>query len=246
MRALTDNEKEIAKKLNEFYSKGNSIKLGELLRRIFPIDCIEQNQKEDDFYKKTVTVCYDSAHTNIEDIYEAINLFVLLIQKDYLVVKDFVPANIIGEKNYMPFLLSEGKHVVETRMFNYYKFDLWELLCSNYYVTASLTDFIKDFKTVEQRRHEEQLKEAKASVCWSRLACIISIATLFMTICCDCFQQKLPSTLDEEQFKTLREDIKNLRIVTPIQTEIKSPIKVEIQSPQKIELGDTIKIRNVK
>lgn len=246
MRALTDNEKKIAQKLNEFYSKGNSIRLGELLRKIFPIDCIEQNQTENEFYKKTVTICYDDAQANIEDIYEAINLFVLLIQKDYLVVKDFVPTKVLGEKNYMPYSLDEGKHVVETRLFNYYKFDLWELLCSNYYVTASLTDFIKDFKTIEQRRYEEQLREAKASVCWSRFAGIISVITLFMTICCDCCRKKQPSTLDAEQFETLREDIKGLQLVTPVPTEIISPVKVEIQSPQKIELGDTINIRNVK
>jgi hypothetical protein len=67
-----------------------------------------------------------------------------------------------------------------------------------------------------------------------------------MTICCDCCRKKQPSTLDAEQFETLREDIKGLQLVTPVPTEIISPVKVEIQSPQKIELGDTINIRNVK
>ena len=42
----------------------------------------------------------------------------------------------------------------------------------------------------EQRRFEEQLKEAKKSTCWSRVAAIVAIITVLFTICHTCCNQQ--------------------------------------------------------
>lgn len=53
--------------------------------------------------------------------------------------------------------------------------------------SAQLIDIRNNnFKTIEQRRFEKQLKEAKRSTCWSRVASIIAFITLIFTLCQTC------------------------------------------------------------
>ena len=74
---------------------------------------------------------------------------------------------------------------------NNYKIE--EYIKENYYSqiipTTTLLDIAEnEFKTVEQRRFEKQLEEAKDSTCWSRIAAILAFFTLAITFfqtCCD-------------------------------------------------------------
>ena len=68
-----------------------------------------------------------------------------------------------------------------------------EYIKENYYAqiipTTTLIDIANnDFKSIEQRRFEEQLEEAKDSTCWSRIAAILAFFTLAITFfqtCCN-------------------------------------------------------------
>lgn len=161
MRSITEEEQKVIKKLIEWQSNGQSIKLGEVLLKLYPIEYIKPSDKEGDFYRHALEISYDYNNTSSSKILEAINIIDLLIKKDYLIAKEFYADNIIGEKKTVCGLpkmnhISNKTRYVETTLMNYYSYDLWNMLNSYYYVTNSLIDFAKDFKTVEQRRFDEQ------------------------------------------------------------------------------------------
>ena len=151
MREFTKTEKEVVRKLIEWCSDNQSIRLGEVLLKLFPkIEYIKpSNKKEDEFYKHTIDISYNIKQGSLSDILEAINLFDLLVKQNYIVVKQLFTTECIGEENQN----IDNIHYVKTAIINYYQYDLWEFLCNHFYVTNALVDFAKDFKTIEQRRH---------------------------------------------------------------------------------------------
>ena len=155
MRKFTRLEENIIKELIKWSSNGQSIRLGEILLKLFPIEYIKQSpKKEDKFYKHTIEICYNEKKVQLSAILEAINLFDLLVKQNYIVAKEFFATKCIGEESeYMQIATSDVHYVIETVM-NYYNYDLWDFLCNHFYVTNALIDFSKDFKTPEQRRHK--------------------------------------------------------------------------------------------
>ena len=155
MRNFTDTEQKVVRKLIECCSDGQSIRLGEVLRELFPeIEYIKPSKKkEEEFYKHTIDICYNEKQCLLSDILEAVNLFDLLVKQKYIVVKQLFPIESIGEEHQGMYPTMDNVHYVETSIVNYYHYDLWEFLCNHFYVTNALVDFAKDFKTPEQRRH---------------------------------------------------------------------------------------------
>lgn len=79
------------------------------------------------------------------------------------------------------------------------------------YPLPLLIDFVENnYKTIEHRRFEEQLKEAKKSTCWSRVAAIGAIATLLLTLC----QTYCSDKNDSEQINSVVSAIKEHKTVT--------------------------------
>ena len=155
MRDFTDTEQRVVRKLIEWSTNGQSIRLGEVLRNLFPeIEYIKpSNKKEEEFYKHTIDICYNEKQCSLSNILEVVNLFDLLVKQNYIVVKQLFPIERIGEEHQGMYPIMENQHYVETPIVNYYQYDLWEFLCNHFYVTNALIDFAKDFKTPEQRRH---------------------------------------------------------------------------------------------
>ena len=94
-----------------------------------------------------------------------------------------------------------------------------EYIKENYYSqvipTTTLIDIAEHyFKTVEQRRFEKQLKEAKRSTCWSRFAAVIAvfafIASVVFGFCQSCSQQEI----DSEQINTIISTIKEEKSIS--------------------------------
>lgn len=66
-------------------------------------------------------------------------------------------------------------------------YDITKYGYSVIYPLPRLLDYVEyKFKTLEQRNFEEQLKEAKRSTCWSRVAAIVAIITVLFTLCQTC------------------------------------------------------------
>lgn len=81
--------------------------------------------------------------------------------------------------------------------------------------SAQLIDIRENgFKTIEQRRFEKQLKEAKRSTCWSRFAAVIAvfafIASVVFGFCQSCSQQEI----DSEQINTIISTIKEEKSIS--------------------------------
>ena len=226
MRSITDEEQKVIKKLIEWQSNGQSIKLGEVLLKLYPIEYIKPSDKEGDFYRHALEISYDYNNISSSKILEAINIIDLLIMKDYLIAKEFYADNIIGEKKTdcgLPKMnhISNKTRYVETTLMNYYSYDLWNMLNSYYYVTNSLIDFAKDFKTVEQRRFEEQLNEAKESLITSQkglkislCSFIVAILTLLGTIGFGIWQKCTQQEIDSEQINTIISAIKEQKSIS--------------------------------
>lgn len=204
MRSITDEEQKVIKKLIEWQSNGQSIKLGEVLLKLYPIEYIKPSDKKGDFYRHALEISYDYDNTSSSKILEAINIIDLLIKKDYLIAKEFYADNIIGEKKTdcgLPKMnhISNKTRYVETTLMNYYSYDLWNMLNSYYYVTNSLIDFAKDFKTVEQRRHS---CTTRISVVAIFVSILIGIASPFIS---KCISEKSDKERLEQVISTIKE-----------------------------------------
>lgn len=240
MRSITTEEQKVIRKLIEWQSDGQSIRLGEVLLKLYPIEYIKPSEKKDEFYKNALEISFDYNNTSLSKILEAINIIDLLIKNDYLVAKEFFANDNIGKEKAdcdLPEMehSSSEEHYVHTSLMNYYNYNLWNLLNCYYYVTNSLIDFAKDFKTVEQRRFEEQLEvandtlvetkntlaETKKSLETSQEALKVSyrsfwiaLATLLGTILFGLYQSCSQQEIDSEQINTIISSIKEQKSIT--------------------------------
>lgn len=249
MRDITPEEQRIIKELIIWQSNGQSIKIGELLLKLYPIEYIEPSNKAEEFYKNTLDISYDNKNTSLSKILEAVNIIDLLIKKDYLVAKEFFTNNIIGEKNIDCSLLdmehsSSKKHYVHTTLMNYYSYDLWNILNSYYYVTNSLVDFAKDFKTPEQRRHNCTTKISVAAII---VSVIIGIASPYISKCIseksdkEGLEQVISAIKEQkyisiERFPNIIPDTLNIRVTdAPDKQPINLNVTVKENLPTKVQ-----------
>lgn len=182
MRDFTDTEQRAVRKLIEWSTNGQSIRLGEVLCNLFPeIEYIKPSKnKKEEFYKHTIDICYNEKQCSLSDILEVVNLFDLLVKQNYIVVKQLFPIERIGEEHQGMYPIIENQHYVETPIVNYYQYDLWEFLCNHFYVTNALVDFAKDFKTPEQRRHNCTTNISVAAII---VSVIIGITSPYISKC---------------------------------------------------------------
>ena len=209
MRSITEEEQKVIKKLIEWQSNGQSIKLGEVLLKLYPIEYIKPSDKEGDFYRHALEISYDYNNTSSSKILEAINIIDLLIKKDYLIAKEFYADNIIGEKKTdcgLPKMnhISNKTRYVETTLMNYYSYDLWNMLNSFYYVTNSLIDFAKDFKTPEQRRHN----------CTTNISIVAIIASVIIGIASPFISKWISEKSDKESLGQVISAIKEQKSIS--------------------------------
>lgn len=182
MRDFTDTEQRAVRKLIEWSTNGQSIRLGEVLRNLFPeIEYIKPSKnKKEEFYKHTIDICYNEKQCSLSNILEVVNLFDLLVKQNYIVVKQLFPIERISEEHQGMYPIMENQHYVETPIVNYYQYDLWEFLCNHFYVTNALVDFAKDFKTPEQRRHNCTTNISVAAII---VSVIIGITSPYISKC---------------------------------------------------------------
>ena len=219
MREFTDTEQKLVKALINNVSRKSGLRIGEVLLQVYPIEYIEKNKVDDPFYKETIKICHKVEEGLESKLYEAFSLIIMLIEHRYIVSKEFIDKEIIGKKNPLCYPL-DNRHEERT-YFNYYDVELWKLLNSHFSVTNSLVDFAKDFKTIEQRRFEAQLNEAKESLITSQkglkisqLSFIVAVLTLFGTIGFGIWQKCTQQEIDSEQISTIISAIKEQKSIS--------------------------------
>ena len=221
MRKFTDTEEKLVNALIKNASKDTGRRIGDVLMQVYPIEYIEKNTINEPFYKETIKICHKEEKDIESKLYEAFSLIIMLIEKRYIVAKVFSKKKNIGEV--YPYCRPIDDYYVERTYFNYHNIDLWELLNSHYSVTNSLIDFAKDFKTIEQRRSDEQICTAWMGII---VAICIGISTPFITQCIseDDEQEKLEhivnaikeqKTVTIDSVKALSADTFNVNIIQP-------------------------------
>lgn len=186
MRRFNDNEIIVIDTLISNNNYASPITIGEILMQIYDISCIEPNHREDDFYKNTITLICCAKEEPF--IYEAISLIVYLTENRYLITKELLQNEILGERWTMVPLCDPRANQNEIRLFNFYNFDLWHLLNSQYVVLNSLIDLKQhDYQSIDERRFNKTIKWTKISILVAIIIGIVSALLALLSILINLF-----------------------------------------------------------
>ena len=181
MRELTQKEKNLCKALiDKDRKEQHYLRVGDVLLDLYGFECIEKDvlgEKYQDYPFNIRISCLSDKRKSIEeDLNEAIALLILFKEKGMLSFIYSKSNECFGDNTPKSYYLGEPEHS-EAAMLNYFSLDAWQLLDSYYYVSNSFIDYVSNgFKTIEQRRHEEEMSSK------TRLRSSLSTVNLSMTI----------------------------------------------------------------
>lgn len=240
MRELTDKEKTLTNTLVKRYQPNSDLVIGDILLDLYNITYIAKHTSSpsDSFYKDAIIVgyYYDPNINFDSDFYEALLLIDYLVRNEYLILKPMLYKEEIGVRNTMASIFDPktGNYGIKSiSIFDVFNFKTWPLLNSTFIVTNVLKDYAKDFKTIEQRRFEKQLKDTKKALKISQRGLAISIAALFISITSSFISiwiSKQDTNVNPKQINDIEKAIRNS--------------KTDLSQPIEITLKDTIKIIN--
>ena len=191
MRELTPKEKELCKALiDKDRKEQHQLRIGDVLLDLYDFECIEKDvlgEKYQDYPFNIRISCLSDKRKGIEeDLNEAIALLIMLKEKGMLSYIYSKSDECFGDNTPKSYYLGEPEHS-EAAMLNYFSVDAWQLLDSYYYVSNSFIDYVSNgCKTIEQRRHEEEMSSMKCTNRISIAAAIIALLTLLFSTLCSC------------------------------------------------------------
>ncbi len=197
MRNLTQKEKNLCKALIDKNRKEqHQLRIGDVLLDLYDLECIEKDilgEKYQNYPFKIRISCVSEKRKSIEeDLNEAISLLLMLKEKGMISFIDSKSDECFGDNTPKMYGVHEPEHNAAA-MLNYFSVDAWQLLDSYYYVSNSFVDYVSnDCKSIEQRRHEEEMTSMKCTNRISITTAIIALLTLFFSIHCSC--SKSPKT----------------------------------------------------
>lgn len=191
MRELTPKEKKLCKALiDKDRKEQHQLRIGDVLLDLYDFECIEKDvlgEKYQDYPFNIRISCLSDKRKGIEeDLNEAIALLIMLKEKGMLSYIYSKSDDCFGDNTPKSYYLGEPEHS-EAAMLNYFSVDAWQLLDSYYYVSNSFIDYVSNgCKTIEQRRHEEEMSSMKCTNRISIATAIIALLTLLFSILCSC------------------------------------------------------------
>lgn len=193
MRELTDKEKNLCRALIEKdKQEHHQVRLGDVLSELYDFECIEKESLGEvykDYPFKIILSCLsEKRDVIVEDLNEAIALLLMLKEKGMISFIDSKSDECFGDNTPKMYGLKEPEHSAAA-MVDYFDTNTWQLLNSYYYISNSFKDYCRDFKTVEQRRHEKALL-----VMWATF--FVAFLTLIATIC-SCDRTRTYSTIED-------------------------------------------------
>lgn len=193
MRELTDKEKKLCRALIEKdEQEHHQIRLGDVLSELYDFECIEKESLGEEYkdypFKIILSCLSEKREVIVEDLNEAIALLLMLKEKGMISFIDSKSDECFGDNTPKMYGLNEPEHSAAA-MIDYFDANTWQLLNSYYYISNSFKDYCRDFKTVEQRRHEKAL-----FVTWATF--IVAFLTLIATIC-SCDWTRTYSTIED-------------------------------------------------
>ena len=182
MRKLTEKEKNLCKAL-------------------IAKDKQEQHQVRLEDYKdypfKIILSCLSEKRSEIvEDLNEAIALLMMLKEKGMISFIDSKSDECFGDNTPKMYGLNEPEHSAAA-MVDYFNTNTWQLLNSYYYISNSFKDYCNDFKTIEQRRHEKEIRVMKCTNIIAIITAAIALLTLLFSLV-SCIHQDAPNYITQE------------------------------------------------
>lgn len=190
MRELTQKEKNLCKALIDKDREGqHQLRIGDVLTKLYDFECIEKEslgEKYQDYPFKIILSCFSERREEIiNDLNEVIALLLMLKEKGMISFIDSKSDECFGNNTPKMYGLHESEHSAAA-MIDYFDVNTWQLLNSYYYLSNSFKDYCRDYKTIEQRRHEEEMSSMKCTNRISIVTAIIALLTLFFSILCSC------------------------------------------------------------
>ena len=159
------------------------ILIGEVLRRLFDIECISKELLGDhEEYPYTIRLDIPQGKFNeiVNDLNEAIALICVFEEKGMIYLHPNSINDPIGQSATL-MRLTEDTKIENRAMFDTACFNSWKLLNSYYYLTNGFDDYVENgYKTVETRRHHQVLGVSFANIL---LAICIAVVSSFLSFC---------------------------------------------------------------
>jgi hypothetical protein len=193
MRELTEKEKKLCRALVEKdEQEHHQFRVGDVLHNLLSFECIEKDKLGEKYpdspFKIRLTCINSQRQDTVDDLNEAISLLLMLKDKGMISFVDSKSDECFGDNTPKKYGLQETEHSDAAEK-DYFDINTWQLLNSYYYISNSFKDYCRDFKTVEQRRHEKALL-----VMWATF--IVAFLTLIATIC-SCDRTRTYSTIED-------------------------------------------------
>ena len=175
----------------------HQIRIGDVLLKLYDIECIEKEsigEKYQEYPFKIKISCLSEKRDGIvNDLNEAISLLLMLKEKGMVSFIDSKSDKCFGD-NTPKMYLNDPEHSVAP-MIDCFDVNTWQLLNSYYYLSNSFKDYCQDFKTIEQRRHEREIKGIQCTNIIAFITMLIAFVTLVFTVC-SCSQSHEKKTTD--------------------------------------------------
>lgn len=207
MRELTKKEKKLCiALLDKDKQEQHQLRVGDVLYGLYGFECIEKDslgaKYPDSPFKIRLTCLSAKRQEIVDDLNEAISLLLMLKNKDMISFVDSKSDKCFGDNTPKMYGLHEPEHS-DAAVIDLFDVNTWQLLNSYYYVSNSFKDYCKDYKTIEQRRHEKEVKLMKCTNKIALVTALLAFITLIITIMCSCGQSQPKQTIENTQAKTL-------------------------------------------
>lgn len=196
MRELTEKEKNLCRALVEKdKQEHHQLRVGEVLHDLYDFECIEKDklgEKYPDSPFKIRLTCISSQREDIvDDLNEAISLLLMLKDKGMISFVNSKSDECFGDNTPKMYGLHEPEHS-NAAVMDIFDVNTWQLLNSYYYISNPFKDYCSDFKTIEQRRHEKEIRVMRRTNCIALFTLLIAFVSLLASIC-PCCQSKATS-----------------------------------------------------
>ena len=206
------------------------ILIGEVLRRLFDIECISKELLGDhEEYPYTIRLDIPQGKFNeiVNSFNEAIALIRVLEEKGMIYLQPNSIDDPIGQSATL-MRSTEDTKIENRAMFDTACFNSWKLLNSYYYLTNGFDDYVeKKFRTVETRRHRQVIIVALIGI----------VVAIGISICTTCWNSKHNHIkFESKQYEQIIELIQQKDVQMSNQT---TKIIDEIDKEMK-SLGDSV------
>lgn len=232
MRKLTENEKKLIKELIDLYSPCSDIRIGDVLINLYPIQSFKRvtlpgDRSLADNRFVEVAYYYFQGKDLICDLYESLVLIDELCKNRYLIIhqlysEKILDGEIIGEEiNVMvPIDVNRNGMLCKINLGNFLPIDLLLILSSNYTISNALKDYSRDFKTIEERRFEHQLDEAKKQTTSSRKAFYVSLGAFALAAITLILTLIIPTKIHKTQIESIQNSIERVNSLNHAEVSI--------------------------